>query len=188
MKVIFLFGPQAVGKMTIGEILSEKLSIPLMFNHMTLDVISPFIGWTERTFELSTKLRKDIFRAMVEQPENKGLIFTFVWALDVEEDFKEVQRIKRIFTDTGSEVHFVELEADLETRLFRNKTENRLAKKPSKRDIAASEKELLTSNQKHRLNSKPGEIKESSYYRLNVTNLSPEQAANNIITYLYEGS
>lgn len=183
MNVLFLFGPQAVGKMTIGEILSKKLDIPLLFNHMTLDVISPFIGWTKKTFELSTQLRKNIFQAMVDQPENKGLIFTFVWALDVEEDRKEVENFKQIFTSAGINVYFIELEAELEERLRRNKTENRLAKKPSKRDIESSEQELQTSHQKHRLNSKQGEIQEPLYLRLNVTNLTAEEAAERIFDF-----
>lgn len=182
MKVIFLFGPQAVGKMTIGEILSKELDLPLLFNHMTLDAIAPFLGWTKKTFELSNQLRKDIFREMVAQQDNKGLIFTFVWALDHKEDSKEVERFKRIFTDSGVDVLFVELETTLEERLRRNQSENRLAKKPSKRNVKHSEEELLTSNQKHRLNSLPGEIKEHYYFRLDVTNISAEEAARKIIS------
>ncbi|MFK3937781.1 shikimate kinase [Alkalihalobacillus sp. NPDC078783] len=181
MKVIFLFGPQAVGKMTIGEILSKELKLPLLFNHMTLDVIAPFLGWTKKTFELSNQLRKDIFREMVAQSDNDGLIFTFVWALDHKEDSKEVERFKRIFTDSGVDVLFVELETTLDERLRRNQSENRLAKKPSKRDLKQSEEELLTSNQKHRLNSLPGEIKEPYYFRLDVTHLSAKEAARKII-------
>ncbi|MBM0064463.1 DEAD/DEAH box helicase family protein [Alkalicoccobacillus gibsonii] len=182
MKVIFLFGPQAVGKMTIGEVLSKELELPLLFNHMTLDVIAPFLGWTKKTFELSNQLRKDIFREVVAQKDNNGLIFTFVWALDHKEDCEEVERFKRIFTDSGIDVLFVELETTLKERLRRNQSENRLAKKPSKRNVKQSEEELLTSNQKHRLNSLPGEIKEPYYYRLNVTNISAGEAARKIIS------
>jgi 2-phosphoglycerate kinase len=57
MKVIFLFGPQAVGKMTIGEELSKRLEIPLLFNHMTLDILTPFLGWSADTFRISQQIR-----------------------------------------------------------------------------------------------------------------------------------
>lgn len=39
MKMILIFGPQAVGKMTIGERISDKMGLPLLYNHVTLDVI-----------------------------------------------------------------------------------------------------------------------------------------------------
>ena len=39
------------------------------------------------------------------------------------------------YVDAGAEVSFVELVADLDTRLGRNRTEHRLAEKKSKRDV-----------------------------------------------------
>jgi hypothetical protein len=59
----------------------------------------------------------------------------------------------------------------------RNKTEHRLAHKPSKRDVAWSESNLLHFVQNHRLNSRPGEIQESNYIRINNTDLEPAAVA-----------
>ena len=50
MKMILILGPQAVGKMTIGECISEKMGLPLLHNHVTLDAIWPYIGWNKKTF------------------------------------------------------------------------------------------------------------------------------------------
>ena len=80
----------------------------------------------------------------------------------------------------NAEIYIVELEADLEERIRRNKTENRLLNKASKRDFEWSEKDLLKSVEKHRLNSKPNEIKEENYIRINNTNISAKETAKMI--------
>lgn len=183
MKVIFICGPQAVGKMTIGEIISKKLDLPLLHNHMTLELIQPFLGWKPQTFELSNQFRTAIFKEMVKQPDNKGVIFTFVIAFDVPQDLEELHTFKEIFTSNGIKVYFIELMADLDERLSRNKTENRLAKKPSKRNLEHSENELIESNKKHRLNSLPGEVNTENYLKLDVTNEAAEEVADYIIKH-----
>ena len=53
MKIILIFGPQAVGKMTIGEMVGTAFNLPLLHNHVTLDAIWPYIGWNKDTFRLS---------------------------------------------------------------------------------------------------------------------------------------
>ena len=77
------------------------------------------------------------------------------------------------------EVFVVELEADLKERLRRNRTENRLEHKPSKRDMEMSEKRLLTAEQKHKLNSEPGQGEKlfENYMKINNTNISAEEVA-----------
>lgn len=184
MRVILLFGPQAVGKMSIGEKISEEIGLPLLHNHVTLDAIWPYIGWNQRTFELSDQLRLDMFEYISADEEHQGLIFTFVWAFDRKEDWDFVEKIQQIFSDKHQEVYFIELEADLEERLRRNKTENRLLKKPSKRNVEYSENELLFSAKKNRLNSYPNEIKEERYLKMNVTNLSIEESTQKIVKWL----
>lgn len=186
MKLILLFGPQAVGKMTIGEQISEKMGLPLLHNHITLDAIWPYIGWNKKTFELSDQLRLDMFDYIAKDPTHRGLIFTFVWAFNQKEDWEFVEKIKTILNQPQHELYFIELAADLDERLRRNQTENRLLKKPSKRDIDYSNKELLHSAKKHRLNSTPGEIKETNYLKLDVTNLSPEESSAQIIKWINE--
>lgn len=184
MKMILIFGPQAVGKMTIGERISEKMGLPLLHNHVTLDAIWPYIGWNKKTFELSDQLRLDMFDYISKDPDHSGLIFTFVWAFGREEDWAFVEKIKAIFNQAHQELYFVELAADLDERLRRNQTENRLVKKPSKRDVAYSNHELLTSAERNRLNSHPGEIKEQNYLKLDITKLSVNESSTEILHWL----
>ncbi|NLC65166.1 MAG: AAA family ATPase [Erysipelothrix sp.] len=184
MDFICIFGPQAVGKMSVGERLSEALGLPLLFNHVTLDVIWPYIGWNKKTFELSDQLRLDIFEYISKDVNHKGIIFTFVWDFDSEYDWEFVQKVKSLFQKENQRLYFVELEADLDTRLSRNASENRLLKKPSKRDLEYSENELLRSLDKHRLNSYPDEIQEKNYFRLNTNGQSVEASSEIILDWL----
>ena len=76
----------------------------------------------------------------------------------------------------------VELETTLEERLRRNKTANRLEHKASKRDLEWSEKDLLRSIEKQRLNSKPGEGEKifKNYLKIDNTNITAVDTAKMI--------
>jgi tRNA delta(2)-isopentenylpyrophosphate transferase len=97
MKIILIFGPQAVGKMTIGEKVGTAFNLPLLHNHVTLDAIWPYIGWNKDTFRLSDQIRMGIFEHIAEDDLHPGIIFTFVWAFDMQEDWDYISTIKKIF-------------------------------------------------------------------------------------------
>ena len=41
MKLVILFGPHAVGKMTVGQALSRITGLKLFHNHMTIELLAP---------------------------------------------------------------------------------------------------------------------------------------------------
>jgi hypothetical protein len=176
MKLILIFGPQAVGKMTVGHDLEKITDLKLFHNHMTIELLYPFFGFGAETWRLSDIFRVEIFEA-VSKSNLYGLIFTYVWGFDLQADWDFVDKICNVFETRKADVYFVELEADLEERLGRNKTNHRLEHKPTKRNIEQSDNELKTSMEKHRLNSLEGEIKKKNYIRINNTNLSPAEVA-----------
>lgn len=193
MDLILLVGPQAVGKMTVGKALEERIEARLLFNHETIDLFARFLGYTGETFSLSESVRLDLFKAFTENPKSnatQGIIFTVVAGFDQERDWKVLGDWTELFLDAGGNVYFVELEADLSERLERNKSDYRLEKKPSKRNLDFSEAELLDSMKKHRLNSQAGEVEGNlpgvHYLRLNTTALSAEETADSIKGWLYE--
>lgn len=179
MKFILLFGPQAVGKMTIGEELEKLTGFKLFHNHLTIELLHPFFGFNEEMWRLSDLIRTEMFKTLAVSEAN-GIVFTYVWAFNMKEDWDFVQRVCDIFESEGNEVYFVELEAEVETRLQRNKGASRLEQKPTKRNIAESERELMASMKTHRLNSFEGEIEHEQYVRINNTNLSPDEVAKRI--------
>jgi hypothetical protein len=180
MKFILVFGPQAVGKMTVGHELEKTTELKLFHNHMTIELVSPFFNYgTESGKRLVKLFRKEIFEE-VSKSDLDGLIFTYVWAFDQQSDWDYVDEVCNIFESKGGDIYFVELEADLEERLGRNKSSHRLEHKPTKRNIERSERDLRSSMEKYRLNSKNGEIKKENYIRINNTNLNPEEVAKTI--------
>lgn len=183
MKLMIIFGPQAVGKMTVGEEVMRLTGMKLFHNHMTIELVSKFFGYgTAAGKRLVHSFRRQIFDEVLES-DLEGLIFTFVWAFDQQEDWDYMDALIQKFRSKGSEVYLVELEAELEERIRRNKTEHRLMEKPTKRNIEWSEKELLGSLKKYRLNSLPDEIPYENYLRIDNTNLSPEETAGKIADY-----
>ena len=179
MKFVLIFGPQAVGKMTVGQELAKITDLKLLHNHMTIELLQPFFGFSSEMWRLSTLFREEIFKA-VAKSDLYGMIFTFVWAFNQEEDWREVEKVCNIFESEGGEVYFVELEANLEVRLKRNVTPNRLEHKPSKRNIQKSEENVKEFMEKFRMNSLEGEIDRKNYMRIDNSNLSPADVAQMI--------
>lgn len=73
---------------------------------------------------------------------------------------------------------------DLETRIERNVGEDRLAAKPSKRNLDFSHNELITSHKKWRLVSLPGELEalepRAKTMTIDNTHRTPEATARKI--------
>lgn len=177
MKFIVIFGPQAVGKMTVGHELEKITGLKLFHNHMTIELVSNYFDYDTSVGKRLVKLfREEIFKA-VANSDLEGLIFTYLWYFDQEKDREYIENVTKIFKDKGAEIYYVELEANLEERLRRNKTEHRLAHKPSKRNTEWSENQVKNAHENHRSNSKEGEIKEKNYFRINTDNLTPTETA-----------
>ncbi|CAM4000068.1 DEAD/DEAH box helicase family protein [Lederbergia lenta] len=180
MHFILIFGPQAVGKMTVGQELEKITDLKLFHNHMTIELVEPFFGYgTEAGSRLVQLFRQKIFEE-VAKSNLYGLIFTYVWAFDQQEDWDYVEKVCKIFEEKGGTIYFVELEADIGKRLERNTSPLRLEHKPSKRNIDWSENELKKSMEKYRLNSEEGEIIKKNYIKINNSNVRADEVAQMI--------
>lgn len=176
MKFILLFGPQAVGKMTVGYELEKITGLKLFHNHMSIELLQPYFGFTPEMWRIANLLRKEVFTSYAKT-DQYGMIFTYVWGFNLEDDWQFVRDITQIFEAEGADIYYVELMTTLEERVARNKTTLRLEKKPTKRDVVSSEAELLHTNEKYRLNSNPGELTFANYIKIDNTDLSPEETA-----------
>lgn len=184
-KLVVLFGPPAVGKMTVGRELEKLSGLKLFHNHMTIEVVLPFFEFGSKEFnKLIGSFRRQILEE-VATSELPGLIFTFVWALDLEEEKKFIDSLTSIFHKVGGKSYYVELEATQATRLKRNKCESRLLEKPSKRDIDWSENNLKECDQKYKLNSSDGDsFFYNDYLKINNENLNPSEVAQRIFNFI----
>ena len=173
MKLVLIIGSGAVGKMTVGQELMKITDLRLFHNHMmiepTIEVFGHFHG------RVIQQLREIIFDEFLKT-DNAGMIFTVMWAFDMPSDLEYVMSVAQRF----DEVYCVELIADQAVRLERNKTENRLKNKASKRDLDASEQRVLNEDANHRLVSNPGEIPFENYLRIDNTHLAPDVVAKMI--------
>ncbi|AIO18711.1 hypothetical protein KQ51_00831 [Candidatus Izimaplasma bacterium HR1] len=177
MDFIIIFGPQAVGKMTVGEELAKKTGYKLFHNHMTIDLVLQFFTWEEGK-DLIYDFRQKILKKMAKSNQ-PGLIFTYVWAFDMLTDWDYIDHISNIFRDHN--VCYIELNSGIETRLDRNQTHNRLEKKWTKLDIEASELRMLETYKNHRTQSFDEEVPFSNYIRIENTNIDAKITADIII-------
>lgn len=174
MKLVMLFGSNAVGKMTVGQELAKQTGMRLFHNHMSIEPVLEIFG--EFNGPVINGFRQLVFEEF-SKTEQYGLIFTYIWAFDQPSDWEYVRQVKELFEKRGAQVYFAELTAPLEVRLERNHTENRLRCKPSKRDLAFSDRDLLQTAEKYRTVSYEGEIPYANYIKIDNSQLAPQETA-----------
>jgi AAA domain len=180
MNLVVIFGPEAVGKMSVGHELATLTGMKLFHNHMTVDLALNFFEFGHPSFNrLVSVFRKTVFEE-VAASDLPGLIFTFTWALDLEADKAFIDRGCEIFRAHEAQIYFVELEAELSQRLERNESEFRLTEKRSKRDVEKSRNLLLKNYEQHRFNSNDDFFYQENYLKIENTNLSAYEAAKRI--------
>jgi hypothetical protein len=95
--LVFLIGPPAVGKMTVGLALQDLTGLRLFHNHLSIEAVLPIFPFGSKPFSrLVGEFRVRIFEEVAES-DLPGLIFTYVWAFDQPEDRHFVEKVKQIF-------------------------------------------------------------------------------------------
>ena len=174
MNLVLLIGSGAVGKMTVGQELMKITDYRLFHNHHMIEPVIEIFGKYDG--EIVNKLRNDIFDAFMKTSYS-GMIFTYMWAFDMQYDWDYIKAVTDRFEATGGKAYYVELVADRAVRIERNKSLNRLANKASKRDVVVSEDRMLREETKYRLVSNEGELAFENYMKIDNTNLEAEEVA-----------
>lgn len=106
MKLVFLFGPAAVGKLTVGKALAARTGYPLFHNHLIVDAVGAVFPFGSPQF---VRLRQEFWlRTFAEAAEaQRSLIFTFAPEPTVPADF--VPETVRTVTALGGQPRFVRL-------------------------------------------------------------------------------
>jgi hypothetical protein len=117
MKLVFLHGAPAVGKLTVARELAALTGFRLFHNHLTVDLVSSLFPFGSEPF---VRLREQIWLAAFAEAarNNVSLIFTFNPERTVREGFVQ-DAIEAVGTENG-QVIFVELtcaEEELERRM-----------------------------------------------------------------------
>lgn len=83
MHLVLIFGPAAVGKMTVGHELAGLTGFKLFHNHMSIEPVLDVFPWGSPSF---VRLTSEVRRRVIEEAvvaELTGLIFTYVWAFEI---------------------------------------------------------------------------------------------------------
>jgi hypothetical protein len=128
MKLLILFGPPAVGKLTVGKLVAAQTGFTLFHNHMVMEGVMDLFGvGTPAEDRLSKLIRTEVIREAAEAGMN--LLFTYVWNFGMEKGKQNIDSYKALYEARGGQVYFVELTAPLATRVARAGTSDRRSEK-----------------------------------------------------------
>jgi hypothetical protein len=175
MKLLFLYGPPASGKLTVAREVARLTGFKLFHNHLTFDLYASL-------FEFGT----DLFRKLVEDTRVhvleqaaahhiQGVIFTFVYEQGQDDPFigRAIEAVER----HEGEVLFVQLSCQLTELKRRVGDESRkVFRKLSRPD------ELQRTIEQYNLLSP---IPERESLCMDTTNLAPGDAAQQIISHYH---
>jgi len=173
MKIVFIFGSAAAGKMTVGQELMKTTELRLYHNHLIIEPVLEIFGEFNQT--VMHRMREAICEEFAASGKY-GLVMTGMVSMGNPDWEESIVPYLKIFSKHNAEIYYVELVASQEVRLQRNATENRLRHKASKRDIEKSNERLIDGDTRYRY-SDEGQIKMDNYIRIDNTDLSPDVVA-----------
>jgi chloramphenicol 3-O-phosphotransferase len=106
MKIIFLHGAPAVGKLTVARELAKLTGFRLFHNHLTVDLVTSLFPFGSEPFVI---LREHIWLSAFKEAalHDVSLIFTFNPERTVRDGF--IQETLQVVESAGGKVIFVEL-------------------------------------------------------------------------------
>jgi hypothetical protein len=106
VQLIFIHGPAAVGKLTVGRELQALTGLRLFHNHLVVDTLLAVFPFGSDPF---VRLREQVWLDVFREAAAGGvsLIFTFMPEPTVNGDFAD--RVEHAVVGSGGKVRFVEL-------------------------------------------------------------------------------
>ena len=112
MRLIFIYGLPATGKLTVARELALITGFPVFHNHLVVDLLWSLFEFGSKPFvELREEIWVSVFRQAAEN-QLPGLIFTFAPETTVRASF--IPEAVKVLADAGSSVDFVELTCPVE--------------------------------------------------------------------------
>jgi RNase adaptor protein for sRNA GlmZ degradation len=134
MRLIFIYGPPAAGKLTVSRELAALTGYKVFHNHLSIDCIEPIFEFGTAPFwRLVELIRIETIKEAARAGVN--LIYTFCYAKD--QDDPHVEKILKAVEDNGGEVCFVLLVCD------RTELERRVEQEDRREFGKANNREIL---------------------------------------------
>jgi shikimate kinase len=122
MRLVFIYGPPASGKLTVATELAKLTEFKLFHNHVSIQFVQSIFEFGTKTFwRLTGKYRLE----MIEEAAKEGIdtIFTFVYSKG--EDDKSVKRVLQEVRSYGGQVCLVRLYCERKELVRRVKASQR---------------------------------------------------------------
>lgn len=173
MRLVYLYGPPAVGKYTVGVELAARTGFRLLHNHLTVNLVSAVF---ERDSEVWARLLRNLRREMLCEAARNDVSVILTGAFNGTSDQVESWRsILAPVYEAGGEVLFVQLTCERDELFRRLGSESRRALDKLLDPVRLAE--ML--DRFDMFSAAPlGE-----HLRLDVTHLAPSESANTIIRY-----
>jgi len=169
MRLVFIYGPPASGKLTVGTELAKLTGFKLFHNHVSIQFVQSIFDFGTKTFwRLTGKYRLE----MIEEAAKEGIdtIFTFVYSKG--EDDKFVRRVLQKVRSNGGQVYLVRLYCDRKELVRRVKSSQR-----RRMGKVGTEKMLSDLFRRYNLNL---EIPLHTSLSIDTTNRTPRNVAKSI--------
>lgn len=107
MRLVFLYGPIASGKLSIARLVADRTGFSLFHNHLVVDAVAAVFPFGSPSF---VRLRERFWLETLAAAaaEGRSVVFTFAPEPTVAADFPE--RVRNLVTAHGGEVVFVALD------------------------------------------------------------------------------
>lgn len=103
MKLLFIYGPPAVGKLTVAREVAKLTGFKVFHNHLSIDAILPIFDFGTVPFgKLVETIRVETVAEAAKQ--NVDLIYTFCYAKGLDE--MHIEKIAAAAAENGGESHF----------------------------------------------------------------------------------
>jgi deoxyadenosine/deoxycytidine kinase len=172
VKLVFIYGPPAVGKLTVATGLAKLTGFKLFDNHVSIDFVkSVFEYGTRQYWKLIEKYRLSMFKEAAKH--GIDTIFTFVY--DKATDDRFVKKTIQTISKEGSSACFVRLSCNQEelARRVRREGRRKAGKIGTKRLLASVLK-------RYGLGS---EVRFQTSLRIDTTGISAKKSAETIVRH-----
>lgn len=109
MKLLFIYGPPAVGKLTVANEVAKLTGFKVFHNHLSVDAILPVFEFGSKPFfRLVEMIRVETVAEAAR--EGVDIIYTFCYAKGLDE--MHVEKVSKAAIENGGEVFFALLTCD----------------------------------------------------------------------------
>jgi shikimate kinase len=173
MKLVFLYGPPAVGKLTIAKVLAEKIGYKLLHNHLLVNPIAEVFSFENPANRL---LVREFRLRIVEEAVKSNIDLIATFGIAGNDPCTHITDVIQTVELHKGENCLVHLTADQETILTR--VEDQFRKDHGKNLSKEKLKEILKNNQ-----DMFQKYPEKEHLSINTTKISPDESVKTIIAY-----